>query len=92
MKNALLKEDINKFASLLNEETEERKKLHKSIVPKSTQNIIAIAKKNGAIAAKVCGSGGGGSILFLGDKQKLKKKFGDKTIEFRFDFEGLRFL
>jgi D-glycero-alpha-D-manno-heptose-7-phosphate kinase len=92
MKKALLNSDINKFAELMNEETEERKKLHKSIVPKSTQNIIAIAKKNGAIAAKVCGSGGGGSILFLGNKQRLKKEFGDKIIEFKFDFGGLRIL
>jgi D-glycero-alpha-D-manno-heptose-7-phosphate kinase len=73
MKKALLKSDMDKFAELLNEETEERKKLHKSIVPKSTQDIISIAKKNGAIAAKVCGSGGGGCILFLGDKNRLKK-------------------
>jgi D-glycero-alpha-D-manno-heptose-7-phosphate kinase len=92
MKKALLKSDINAFAELLNGETEERKKLHKSIVPKSTQDIISIAKKNGAIAAKVCGSGGGGCILFLGDKNRLKKKFGDKIIDFKFDFDGLRVL
>jgi galactokinase/mevalonate kinase-like predicted kinase len=48
--------------------------------------------KNGAIAAKVCGSGGGGSILFFGDKEKLKKKFGGKIIDFKFDFQGLRIL
>jgi D-glycero-alpha-D-manno-heptose-7-phosphate kinase len=90
MKKALLKSDMDKFAELLNEETEERKKLHKSIVPKSTQDIISIAKKNGAIAAKVCGSGGGGCILFLGDKNRLKKKFGEKIIDFKFDFEGLK--
>jgi D-glycero-alpha-D-manno-heptose-7-phosphate kinase len=92
MKNALLKEDLDRFAELLNEETEERKKLHKSIVPKSTQDIITLAKKNGAIAAKVCGSGGGGSILLFGDKKKLKKIFKEKVIEFKFDFQGLRFL
>jgi len=92
MKKALLKSDMNKFAELLNEETEERQKLHKSIVPKSTQDIISAAKKNGAIAAKVCGSGGGGCILFLGDKNRLKRKFGEKIIDFKFDFDGLRVL
>lgn len=90
MKNALLKEDLERFAELMNEETEERKKLHKSIVPESTQKIIAMAMENGAVAAKVCGSGGGGSILFFGDKKKLKQKFKDKVIDFKFDFEGLR--
>ena len=90
MKNALLKEDLERFAELMNEETRERKKLHKSIIPESTQKIISLAMENGAIAAKVCGSGGGGSILFFGDKKKLKQKFKDKVIDFKFDFEGLR--
>ncbi len=90
MKNALLKGDLERFAELMNEETGERKKLHKSIVPSSTQKIIATAMENGAVAAKVCGSGGGGSILFFGDKTKLKQKFKDDVIDFKFDFQGLR--
>lgn len=90
MKNALLKEDLERFAELMNEETGERKKLHKSIVPESTQKIIAAGMESGAVAAKVCGSGGGGCILFFGDKQKLRNKFKDKVIDFKFDFEGLR--
>jgi D-glycero-alpha-D-manno-heptose-7-phosphate kinase len=92
MKNALLKSDLDKFAKLLNEETEERKKLHSSIIPENIQKIINLGMQDGAVAAKVCGSGGGGCILFLGDKQKLKKKFGDKIIDFKFDFGGLRIL
>jgi D-glycero-alpha-D-manno-heptose-7-phosphate kinase len=92
MKHALLNKDLNKFAELMNEETKERKKLHKSIVPENIQKIINLGMKNGAIAAKVCGSGGGGSILFFGDKEKLKKKFGGKIIDFKFDFQGLRIL
>lgn len=90
MKNALLKEDLKKFSELMNEETRERKKLHKSIVPESTQKIISLGMENGAIGAKVCGSGGGGCILFFGNKQKLKQKFKDKVIDFKFDFEGLK--
>jgi len=90
MKNALLNENLNKFAELMNEETKERKKLHKSIVPENIQKIIALGMENGATAAKVCGSGGGGSILFFGDKQKLKAKFGKRIIDFKFDFKGLR--
>jgi len=92
MKNTLLSENINKFAELMNEETKERKKLHKSIVPENIQKIINLGMQNGAIAAKVCGSGGGGSILFLGNKQKLKEKFKEKIIDFKFDFEGLRII
>jgi D-glycero-alpha-D-manno-heptose-7-phosphate kinase len=92
MKRAIIKEDMERFAELLNEETGERKKLHESIVPKSIQNIIDSGMQNGAVAAKVCGSGGGGCILFLGDKNRLKKKFKEQAIEFKFDFEGLRVL
>ena len=92
MKKALLKEDITKFAELLNEETKERMRLHKSIAPPVTRRFIREGMNNGAIAAKICGSGGGGSILFLGNKRKLKRKFGKKIIEFKFDFEGLKYL
>ena len=80
---------MDRFAELMNEETKERKNLHKSIIPKNIQDIISLGMKNGAIAAKVCGSGGGGCILFFGDKRKLKNKFKDKIIDFKFDFEGL---
>ncbi len=90
MKNALLNEDLDKFSKLMNEETREREKLHKSIIPENIKKIIALGIENGATAAKVCGSGGGGSILFFGDKKKLKEKFGRRVIDFKFDFKGLR--
>lgn len=92
MKKALLNKNMNKFAELMNEETKERKRLDKSIIPENIQRVINLGMENGAVAAKVCGSGGGGSILFLGNKQKLKKKFGEKIIDFKFDFDGLRVL
>jgi D-glycero-alpha-D-manno-heptose-7-phosphate kinase len=92
MKNALLNKNMNKFAELMNEETKERKKLHKSIIPENIQKIINLGMQNGAVAAKVCGSGGGGSILFLGNKKKLKEKFKEKIIDFKFDFNGLRII
>jgi len=89
MKKSLLKKDLEKFAELMNEETAEREKLHGSIVPLNIKKIIRIGMKNGAIGAKVCGSGGGGSILFFGDKNKLREKFKGRVIDFKFDFEGL---
>lgn len=92
MKNVLVKGDLYKFADLMNEETENRKKLHKEIVNKKLEGFIKKGRANGAIGAKVCGAGGGGCILFFGDKRKLKKKFGKKVIDFKFDFRGLRWL
>ena len=92
MKKVLEKGDLDKFADLMNEETKERDKLHSITVNPHLDKFIAKGKKNGAIASKVCGSGGGGSVLFFGDKKRLKKKFGKKCIDFKFDFKGLRFL
>ena len=54
--------------------------------------MIRLGKQNGATAAKICGSGGGGCILFFGDKQKIKKAFGIRCIDFKFDFEGLHWI
>jgi len=92
MKRALVKEDLNEFAELMNNETEERRRLSKVIVSSQLQRIIESGLKCGGVGAKVCGSGGGGSILFLGNKGKLKKRFKEKVIDFKFDFEGLRWL
>lgn len=93
MRNALMKEDLDKFAKLMNEETTERKKLHKGIVGPRLQSFIDKGFRNGAIAVKVCGSGGGGSVLFLtNDRKKLFKAFGADVLDFKFDFGGLRWL
>jgi len=93
MKNALLKKDLNKFAELMNKETEERKKLSKITVSPQLQSIISKGFKANAVSAKVCGSGGGGSVLFYtDDRKKLLKKFKDKVIDFKFDFQGLRWV
>lgn len=92
MKNSLLKRDLNRFAELLNQETTERRMLAKGIVTKGTEKVIDLGMENGAISAKILGSGNGGSVLFFGDKQKLKRKFGSRVIDFRFDFGGLRWM
>jgi len=92
MKKTLEKGRLDEFAKLMNEETEERTKLNPDIVPPHIKNIINKAKKNGAIAAKICGSGGGGSILFFGNKKKIKENFKDKCIDFKFDFKGLHWI
>ncbi|MFH1501117.1 MAG: hypothetical protein ABIE22_04205 [archaeon] len=93
MKNALLQNKLLSFAELMDEETKARKKLHKSIVPMSTEKMILKGKKNGAISAKVCGAGGGGSVLFFAeDRKKLERAFKESVIDFKFEFKGLRFL
>lgn len=92
MKNALLHEDLEKFSDLMNQETDERRKLSKITLSPQLKSIIYNGMKNGASGAKICGSGGGGSILFFGDKARLKRYFGKKVIEFKFDFSGLTWI
>lgn len=92
MKRSLMKKNLEEFADLMNNETKERKLLHKSIIPPKIEKMMQTGMKNGAIGAKICGSGGGGSILFLGDKKKLIKKFKGKVINFKFDFKGLKWI
>ncbi len=93
MKKTLLRKNLDKFADLMNEETAERKKLHKSVLTQKTEKIITQGLNNGAVSAKICGAGGGGSILFFSDnRNKLAKKFKGKIIDFKFDFQGLEWL
>ena len=93
MKKALLKGDLYMLANLMNSETKERSRLSKTTVSPQLQAIINTGMKNGGIGAKVCGSGGGGSVLFFAeDRKKLLKFFGKKVIDFKFDFEGLKWM
>ena len=90
MKKALLRKDLISFSSLMNEETRNRKKLDKSVLPPGADKIIKEGFNHGASGAKICGSGNGGSILFFGNKKKLSRKFKKSVIDFKFDFEGLK--
>jgi D-glycero-alpha-D-manno-heptose-7-phosphate kinase len=93
MKDFLLKGDLNGFSHLMNLETEQRAKLSKITLSPQLKKIIDTGLKNGGVSAKICGSGGGGSILFYADNPgKLKKFFGKKVIPFKFDFEGLKWM
>jgi len=92
MKKALLKKDLVRFSDLMNEETKNREKLDEAVLPPGANKIIKEGMDKGATAAKICGSGNGGSILFYGNKKKLNRTFGRMIIDFKFDFEGLKYL
>lgn len=92
MKRALLRKDLETFSRLMNRETQERNQLHKILIPLHTKEIIKHGIRHGAEAAKICGSGNGGCVLFFGNKKRLKDEFKSKVIDFKFDFKGLTFL
>jgi D-glycero-alpha-D-manno-heptose-7-phosphate kinase len=92
MKKALERKNLVGFSALMNEETRNRKELAKGVLPPGAEKIMKDGFNNGASGAKILGSGNGGSILFFGDKKKLTRKFGNSVIDFKFDFEGLKWM
>jgi len=65
MRGALEGNDWNDVARLLREEWQNRRKNAPGISTPLIDHLIAAARRNGALAAKVCGAGGGGCVLFF---------------------------
>ena len=73
MHDALSLADWDNVARLLREEW----KLRKTNAPKITtpliEKLVEIAQQNGALAAKVCGAGGGGCVVFLTEPESRER-------------------
>ena len=54
-------------ARLLREEWKLRRTNAPGITTPLIDKLIAVAAKNGGLAAKVCGAGGGGCVIFLAE-------------------------
>ncbi|MDH0898971.1 dehydrogenase [Comamonas aquatica] len=67
MKEAILKEDLTKFANCLNSSWLSKKNVAQGISNSHLDQILLRALKAGATAGKVSGAGGGGFIMFLVD-------------------------
>ena len=67
MHAALSKGDWNEVARLIREEWKLRKTNAPGISTPAIEKLIKIATRNGAVAAKVCGAGGGGCVVFLAE-------------------------
>ncbi|HSA91565.1 MAG TPA: hypothetical protein VLE48_01010 [Terriglobales bacterium] len=65
MRDALADRDWDAAARLLNAEWKLRKTNAPTITTPRIERLIAVARRHGARAAKVCGAGGGGCVLFL---------------------------
>lgn len=65
MHQALANADWAEVAQLLRDEWKLRKTNAPRITTPMIEKLIAIARRNGALAAKVCGAGGGGCVVFL---------------------------
>jgi len=67
MRHALEKSDWTETARLLREEWSNRKRNAPGISTPLIDRMIEVTRRKGALAAKVCGAGGGGCVLFLID-------------------------
>ncbi len=95
MRDCLLAQDLKKFPQLLNEEWEIRKNIAEGVTNPHIEEIIAEAKKAGALASKLCGAGGGGCMITYAEPENREKVIksledkGAKYMEFKIARRGL---
>jgi D-glycero-alpha-D-manno-heptose-7-phosphate kinase len=65
MHHALSMADWKQVAKLIREEWKLRKTNSPRITTPMIEKLVAVALRQGALAAKVCGAGGGGCVVFL---------------------------
>ena len=96
MREALIKGDWDAVGLILKESHPERKRLSPNITTPQMDHLIQTALDNGAIAAKVCGAGGGGCIAFFcedgrrGDVETaLAAQNGAEVLDWKLSKQGL---
>lgn len=93
---ALESRDWDAVGGLLASAHPHRKRLSPNISTPHMDNLISVALKNGAIAPKICGAGGGGCIAFFCEDGRrgeveaaLGAEEGAKIIDWKVNMEGL---
>lgn len=94
MKQCLLYGDIKGFADIMRQGWEDKKRLAKSISNSMIDEVVKLAYKKGALAAKVSGAGGGGFITLITNPENKYNlisaldKLDGRTIPFQFTEDG----
>lgn len=70
MKQALLGGNIRHIAEVLNRSWQAKRKTSKSVSNARVEEIFELGLKNGAVAGKVSGAGGGGFLMFMTDPEQ----------------------
>ncbi len=95
MREALLKRNWDSVADLLSEEWENRRRSFKGMSTPRIDKMIRETRRHGTLAAKVCGAGGGGCVVFMvrpGSKSNVEielTRMGGKVIDLRVSTTGL---
>jgi D-glycero-alpha-D-manno-heptose-7-phosphate kinase len=96
MREALLRQDWTAMARLLRQEWRVRRRNAPAISTPFIDRLIRVAKASGAQAAKVCGAGGGGCVVFFcpprrrGQVATALAKAGASLLPFRVARRGVR--
>jgi D-glycero-alpha-D-manno-heptose-7-phosphate kinase len=96
MRSALLKADWEEVGRLLHQEWKCRRGNYPGISSPLIDKLIAAARRHGALAAKVCGAGGGGCVVFMvrpGAKSRVSEAIqeaGGRVLPFALSTSGLR--
>ena len=93
-REALEEGNLERFAELLNQQWEHKKRRSDGISNPQIDAWHSLALKNGAIGGKLVGAGGGGFLMFYtADRSRLRQALAEAGLEevrFRFDFEGTK--
>jgi D-glycero-alpha-D-manno-heptose-7-phosphate kinase len=84
LRSALENADWTEVARLIREEWSHRRKNAPGITTPLIDRLVAVTKKHGARAAKVCGAGGGGCVFFLVEpdvKQRVQSAIEAEGVE-----------
>ncbi len=96
MESSLKRGDLPALPGWFDKEWKARKELAPGITTPQIERQIAAAKKCGALAAKVCGAGGGGCVAFMvkeirrEDVARALTALGGRILDFKFVQRGLR--
>jgi D-glycero-alpha-D-manno-heptose-7-phosphate kinase len=89
---ALLQGDLVRFAALMDEHWQQKKKRSDEMSNSRIDELYTTAMRNGALGGKLIGAGGGGFLMFYTEnKRRLLHAMleqGLENVRFRFDFEG----
>ncbi|MGO9520105.1 MAG: hypothetical protein ACLPND_23975 [Candidatus Korobacteraceae bacterium] len=97
MQRALAGQQWDDVERLIREEWKLRRTNAPGITTPLIDKLISVARRHGARAAKVCGAGGGGCVIFLIEKgarqsvEEATRKHGAQPLNFRVARRGLKF-
>lgn len=96
MRSALLANDWDAVGRILANAFPQRKRLSPNITTPQMDHLIEIAVANGAVAAKVCGAGGGGCMAFFCEdgrrpdvERALSEQIGARVLDWKISTGGL---